>query len=316
MTKQKIIKVGTDCSGIEAPIKALEQLGIPFKHVFSSEIDKYCIQSIKANYNSDIIFGDPEGPYPEGDITKRDVNTIPNIDLYVAGFPCQPFSSAGLKKGFDDKRGNVFWSCLEVIKTKKPSFFILENVRALLWHDRSKSSPAGSYGNTWKIIWEALSKLKEDGYDVQWKLMNTREYGIPQNRQRIYIIGTKKGEFIWPEKTEYKLSLKECVDHDTPGGKTTSEKLKKYIDRFPTCCFADVCQSQYGNSCNEEYSPCITASNSLWCIPMSRYASPKELLTLQGFESFNKVVSNTQMKKQLGNSMSVNVLEEIFKNLL
>jgi site-specific DNA-cytosine methylase len=76
-----MIRIETDCSGIEAPIQALQQL--PFKHVFCSEIDKYCIQSIKANYNPDIIFGDKDGLYPEGDITKRNINDVPDIDLYV-----------------------------------------------------------------------------------------------------------------------------------------------------------------------------------------------------------------------------------------
>ena len=121
------LRVGTDCSGIEAPIQALRQLKIPFKHIFSSDIDKYCIQSIKANYDPEIIFGDKDGPYPNGDITTRNIDDVPDIDLYVCGFPCQPFSQAGQRKGFEDKRGNVFWSCLEVIERKQPKYFILEN---------------------------------------------------------------------------------------------------------------------------------------------------------------------------------------------
>ena len=95
------IKVGTDCSGIEAPIEALRQMGIKFIHEFSSEIDKYCIQSIKANYNPKILFGDPDGYFPNGDITKRDIKDIPDIDLYVCGFPCQPFSQAGRREGLE-----------------------------------------------------------------------------------------------------------------------------------------------------------------------------------------------------------------------
>ena len=82
--------MGTDCSGIEAPIQALLNLKIPFRHVFSSEIDKHCISSIKANYSPEILFGDPDGPFPEGDIRKRRPEDIPDLDLYVCGFPCQP----------------------------------------------------------------------------------------------------------------------------------------------------------------------------------------------------------------------------------
>ena len=187
-----MLRVGTDCSGIEAPIQALKKLRIPFRHIFSSEIDKFCIQSIKANYNPDIIFGHKEGLYPNGDITKRLISDVPDIDLYVAGFPCQPFSTAGKRKGFLDNRGNVFFSCLEVIRVKKPTYFILENVRGLLHHNK---------GETWKVIWRELCKLTN--YHVEWKVLNTKDYGIPQNRERVFIIGIKSSvpvKFNWPEK--------------------------------------------------------------------------------------------------------------------
>ena len=115
-----ILRVGTDCSGIEAPIQALKNLDINFKHIFSSETDKYCIESIKANYNPEIIYND---------MTNRELKNLPDIDLYVCGFPCQAFSSAGKRKGFKDKRGNIFFECLDVIEYIQPKIFILENVK-------------------------------------------------------------------------------------------------------------------------------------------------------------------------------------------
>ena len=109
----------------------------------------------------------------------------------MCGFPCQPFSVAGDKKGFEDNRGNVFWSCLEVIEKKQPKYFILENVKGLLGHDKPVGAKRKEYGNTFNVIWSALLALERFGYKVQWKVMNTRDYGIPQNRERIYFLGTK-----------------------------------------------------------------------------------------------------------------------------
>jgi DNA (cytosine-5)-methyltransferase 1 len=304
-----ILRVGTDCSGIEAPIQALLQLKIPFEHVFSSEIDKYCIQSIKANYKPKIIFGDKDGLFPEGDITKRSIKDVPDIDLYVCGFPCQPFSTAGKREGFKDKRGNVFWSCLEVIELKKPKYFILENVRGLLSHNK---------GNTWKVIWEALSGLEKYGYNVQWKVLNTRDYGIPQNRERVFIVGTK-GSFEWPDKQKMD-DIKEYVDWKDK----TSRNIPKYVlnskllEKIPKdAIFIDTGFQYFNFPFSHLYSSCLTSghTSNIWCVPLSRYANIHEWKCLQGFQSLKRVVSKTQYKKQLGNSMSVNVLKILIKNI-
>ena len=186
-----ILRVGTDCSGIEAPIQALMQLNIPFNHVFCSDIDKFVIQSIKANYKPEIIFGDKDGLFKDGNILNRNIDDVPDIDLYIAGFPCQPFSSAGDRRGLNDPRGTVFYSCLKVIETKQPKYFILENVKGLMTHDK---------GNTWNIMCNLLKELERFGYIVKWKILNTKDYGIPQNRERIYIVGCKDKNFEWPEK--------------------------------------------------------------------------------------------------------------------
>jgi len=308
------LRVGTDCSGIEAPIQALRQLKIPFKHIFSSDIDKYCIQSIKANYEPEIIFGDKEGPFPEGDITKRNIEDVPNIDLYVCGFPCQPFSQAGQRKGFKDKRGNVFWSCLEVIEIKQPKYFILENVKGLLGHD--KENKKDKYGNTFKVIWKALLELEKYGYKVYWKVMNTRDYGIPQNRERVYFVGTKK-EFEWPQKVEMD-DLKNYVDwENNKVYNNLSEKRHKFLlskkNIFTDLSFINWIETISYTS----YAPCLNTRNAIWCIPQRRYATIYELLYLQGFTYiFNIIVSQSQLKKQIGNSMSVNVVYKILSNLI
>jgi DNA (cytosine-5)-methyltransferase 1 len=305
---QDKLRVGTDCSGIEAPIQALRQLGIPFKHVFSSEIDKYCIQSIKANYHPEILFGDPDGPYPEGDITKRDISLVPDIDLYVCGFPCQPFSVAGKRKGLDDKRGNVFWGCLDVIKTKQPKYFILENVRGLLNHDK---------GNTWQVIWEELEQLKESEYEVQWKVLNTKDYGIPQNRERIYIVGSKN-EFEWPSEKEME-SLEKYIDHSDQGNQKRSSGCQKIIDRLENNpIYINIGFPNNAHATADKICPTLTTRSShIWNERQNRYANAKEFLMLQGFTlNWCKVVSTTQIRRQLGNSMSVNVLKALLSNLL
>jgi DNA (cytosine-5)-methyltransferase 1 len=296
------LNIATDCSGIEAPVQALRYMNIPHQHIFSSEIDKYAIQSIKSNYSPKQIFSD---------ITKRDHNKLPNtpIDIYVCGFPCQAFSQAGHRRGFDDKRGIVFFSCLSTIKTLKPKIFILENVKGLLSHDK---------GKTFKQIKKELENLTN--YSVYNQVLNTRNYGIPQNRERVFFVGIRHdvhhNPFSFPQKLPMKL-LKNFINH-----------TDKYVHPIPECVIRsdmlnivppDAIFVEFGFKKHKHpnahiYTPCINANNRMWCIPMHRYANIKELLLLQGFpENFKQVVSNTQLKKQIGNSMSVNVLVELFK---
>ena len=314
-----VLRVGTDCSGIEAPIESLRQLEIPHRHMWSSDIDKFVIQSIKANYEPEILFGDPDGTYSDGDITKRDNSILPDIDLYVAGFPCQPFSNAGKRKGFSDKRGNVFWSCLDVIKTKRPKYFILENVKGILWND--KENKKDKYGRTWTTIWNALQGLEEYGYCVRWRVLNTKDYGIPQNRERVFMVGSLDGDFHWPVPTEMD-NVKDYVDPlsniDNIKPKL-SEKMKGCVARTkPDSVFIDLGfannRRPYNNS--NIYSPTITTQPLLWNITRERWSTTTELLRLQGFDRFNCVVSTTQLKKQIGNSMSVNVLCAMLNELL
>ena len=293
----KSIRIGTDCSGIEAPIQALQKLGIPFKHVFSSDIDKYCRESILANYEPEILYED---------LTKRDNSKVPDIDLYICGFPCQSFSIAGKRKGMKEKRGQIFWHCVDLIETKRPAVFILENVKGLLTIND---------GKTFNKIIKTLEEI--NGYTIQYALLNTKDFGIPQHRERIYIIGTKfQFDFQLPQQKM--KSLASFVDKTD----TLSKSIPPYVIKTgllsripPDSIFIDInfALSSFPNS--NLYSPSITTAG-LWCVPMQRNANIKELLALQNFpKSFKQVVSNTQMKKQIGNSMSVCVLLAIFKML-
>jgi DNA (cytosine-5)-methyltransferase 1 len=300
------LKVGTDCSGIDAPIQALKKLNISFKHVFSSEINKYCVKNINENYKPSIIFND---------ITKRKIDEIPDIDLYVCGFPCQPFSKSGKKLGFDDYRGNIFFECMNVIKNKKPKYFILENVKGILSNDN---------GKTWNTIEKKLNSLNEE-YNIYINIYNTADYGIPQNRERLYIIGILKilnKQYKIPPKIECN-KLNDYIDFSDNIMNNINFKSiyrKQIFNEFKKCnlhIFLDLAFLKYFYTKNHSKCSCITASSMFYNLKMNRYANTNELLKLQGFpESFKNVCSKHQFTRQIGNSMSVNVLYYILKEML
>jgi DNA (cytosine-5)-methyltransferase 1 len=298
------IRVGTDCSGIEAPIQALKKLckkykNFNFLHEFSSEIDEYAIQSIQSNYNPKYIFGD---------ITKRNPKHLPDIDLYVCGFPCQPFSTAGLRKGLNDSRGNIFFHCIKTIKNKTPKYFVLENVKGILSIEKGKT-----FQNMLQYMQDSLPE-----YNIYWNVLNTKDYGIPQNRERLYIVGTKEDRiFKWPKPIRMK-SLEKFIDYTDTNQESIPKSSIKLFSQIPfNSIFINIGFTQNLFVCSDKVAPCLTATSGLWCVPLHRKGNIKEHLALQGFPSnFKQVVSDSQLKKQIGNSMSVCVLEKIFENLL
>ena len=209
------MKIGTDFSGIGAPEMALKYLGIDFKSVFACEIDKYARQSFEQLHEPKTFYND---------ITTRNHKEVEQLDLYVAGFPCQSFSMAGKRKGFEETRGTLFFNVAEFIKENQPKTFILENVKGLLSHDK---------GRTFQTIVDILSNgggtqngqisldMFEDGlgYHIYWKVLNTKNYGIPQNRERIFIVGFKDfRDFNFPKEMPLELKLGDMLQ-DNPNGK-------------------------------------------------------------------------------------------------
>lgn len=155
---------------------ACSDLGIEAECVFTSEIKTYAVEVLKQNHPNECI---------NGDITKIETSKIPDFDFLLGGFPCQAFSSAGKRLGFEDTRGTLFFEVERILRDKKPKGFILENVEGLVNHDRQ--NPKDKIGRTLSVILEHLTAL---GYKVNWRVLNAKDFGVPQDRKRIYITGT------------------------------------------------------------------------------------------------------------------------------
>ena len=175
--KYKIIDLFAGIGGIRLGFqRASSKMNRKVECVFSSEIDKYAIQTYITNFGKTNFFGDITKIGNENDIKK----IIPDFNVLLAGFPCQPFSQAGLKKGFNDTRGTLFFWIEKILKVKKPEAFLLENVKHLKGHNK---------GNTLKTI---LKVLRKEYYVPDPKILNAKDFGLPQNRERIFIVGFKK----------------------------------------------------------------------------------------------------------------------------
>ena len=301
-----MLRIGTDCSGIEAPIQALLQLNIPFEHSFSCDKDPYVLKSIKANYHPNKIYTD---------ITKRKHACLPDIDMYICGFPCQPFSLMGNKMGTEDSRSNIMYQCIKVIQKKLPKIFILENVKNFKFIQK---------GQPFNYLLNELQKIKninnEVAYNVSFDILNTKDYGIPQNRERIFIIGIRKDIQKEPYSTPEKIPMKNLDDfiidktiYYTVAYKSLQKNLDK-INHEKNCIITPF--TYYFPIKNT--SPTLTTQCSKYYLTSyNRKINIEDALQLQGFPiKFNRVISNTQMFKQIGNSMSINVLKVLFQRIL
>ena len=311
-----MLRIGTDCSGIEAPIQALDKLKIKYIHSFSSDIDEYVRKSIKANYKPKKLYSD---------MRLRDINKVPKVDIYVCGFPCQSFSMIGNRLGVKDNRGKIIYHCIKYINKKKPKIFILENVKGLLTIDKGKTMS------------NILKELRKSNiYHIDYKLLNAKDYGIPQNRNRLFIVGIKKSLLvnktaktneIFPNPIKLRKSCWELVDmKNKKKGKLGSyAKVLKRFDlpkKIILNCNTLYFQSGYTGKKpnlmkNTNIIPCIDTRGKMWIHPIQRWMTTKELLKFQGFNNkFEQVVSKHQLKKQIGNSMCVNVLSYLIRKIL
>ena len=305
------------CSGIGGGRLGLEQCN--FECIGYSDTSRLA----KTTYN---LMHDTSNEYFCNNINKLNESNTPKHDILIAGFPCQSFSVIGRKDGFDDKRGQIIFTIANILFFSKPRYFILENVKGLVTHNK---------GNTLKVI---LERLEESGYKVYYKVLTTLNYGIPQNRQRVYFVGIRNDifikEFEWPDEVKLKCEIKDFfskekkisdinlmylnkyLDNQTNKGKYAFEDLLKlnnsildtrmndmriYIDKMPT--LRSQRDGIYYICDNQIYE--LTGSEALLF-----QGFPKEKINL-----VNNNVTNRHLLMQAGNAMSVNVIKAIGDSL-
>lgn len=286
--------------GIRLPF---DELG--YKCVFSSEWDKAACDTYEANF----------GERPSGDITKIDEKDIPRHDLLLAGFPCQAFSIMGKMKGFDDIRGTMFFEVARILRHHRPKAILLENVKQLTTHDK---------GRTFAVIIDALTDL---GYHLKWHVLNAMDFGLPQKRERVIIVGfldkaqTDEFNFSFPKK---KYSLKDIIEPDELVDKSlfaSDRIIEKRKERtigkkvfYPSIWH----ENKSGNISILDHACALRtgASYNYLLINGKRRPSSRELLRLQGFpDSYKIVVPHSEIRRQTGNSVAVPMIRAIAKKM-
>ena len=331
----KGIKVFEAFSGIGTQRMALRNLGIEHEVVAIAEIDKYALKSYEA------IHGDCPNL---GDISKIDPNDIPDHDLFTYSFPCQDISVAGKQKGLDmdgGTRSGLLWECQKVIAAKKPKYLLMENVKNLVG---KKHKPNFDKWLDW---------LESQGYTNYWQVLNAKDYGVPQNRERVFcvsILGNHE-PYIFPGKQELTIRLKDVLEDEVDEKFYLSkEKTEKLINRFDLDDEPFLLGGEQKNQAIKKDGVSTTLTSSMGAgggyVPMVnriggifdkdgkthqagasgaqnyriRKLTPKECWRLMGctdedFHKAEQVNSNSQLYKQAGNAIVVDVLEAIFKQM-
>lgn len=301
----KFIDLFAGIGGIRIPF---DELG--YECVFSSELDKYAQHTYNLNF----------GHTPEGDITKINVKDLPPHDILLAGFPCQPFSMAGKQLGFNDTRGTLFFNIVKIVEYHKPQVILLENVKRLKTHDN---------GKTYTVIKNSLIQL---GYNVFDTVLNAKNFGVPQNRERVYVVAFKDiTSFTFPKPPNTPIKVGDILEPKVEkkyvisnklwaGHKRRKEEHKSKGNGFGYSLFGvgdpytSTISARYYKDGSEILIKRKGKSNP-------RKITPREAARLQGFpETFKIHPSNTRAYIQFGNSVAVPVIraiaKEIYKSLI
>ena len=269
--------------------------------IFASDIDKECVKVYQHNF----------GILPMGDITTIDIDDIPFHDVLFAGLPCQPFSIIGNRRGYNDKRGMLFFDVLRIIKAKLPRIVVLENVKQFVTIHN---------GVMLKAVIQELTIL---GYRVDYKILNTLDYGLPHKRERIFIVAMLEpcGEFCWSTDTIPMKPLSEILEENPDTKHFVSERIRQKRHDTHTADFSPAIwhENKSGHISSHAWSCALRAgaSYNYLLVDGERRLTPRELLRLQGFpDSFEIISNDSQVRKQVGNAVSVPVVESVINSII
>jgi DNA (cytosine-5)-methyltransferase 1 len=315
--KYKAIDLFAGIGGIRLGFQ--QAFGEDIEFVFASEIDKYAQQTYYANF----------GELPHGDITQIDEKDIPPHDIILAGFPCQAFSIAGKRLGFEDTRGTLFFDVARIARHHKPKLIFLENVKGFVNHDN---------GKTFQVV---KNTLEDMGYKVFAKVLNAKDFGVPQNRERIYMVAFLNNvEFEFPINNSIKKVIKDIIEKKEVSSKyylsdTYVNTLKKHKARhqekgngfgYKILKYEDVANTLVVGGMGKERNLIYDTRLTDWTPKTNikgsinrefiRKMTPREWARTQGYpDNFKIIVSDAQAYKQFGNSVSVPVISSIASNV-
>ena len=280
---------------------AADSLGL--RCVFASDIDEAC----RVQYERNFKFR------PAGDITEINADDVPDHDLLLAGFPCQPFSIIGERTGKQDShgRGVLFMEILRILEAKRPKAVVLENVRQFSTFDQGRTMAQVTLG------------LENLGYEVDWKVLNALDFGLPQKRERTIIVGMLDGldHFAWPEGEKEYRPLSDLLETNPDRQYYASDYIRaKRQERHAASVRPAIWhENKGGNVSSHPYSCALRANPSYnyLLVDGERRLTPRELLRLQGFpESFDVIGSYTQIRKQTGNAVPVPMVQVVMRSVL
>ncbi|NWJ98550.1 MAG: DNA (cytosine-5-)-methyltransferase [Chloroflexi bacterium] len=277
--------------------------GVEAQCLFSSDIDTDAQLTYQANF----------GELPAGDICKISADAIPNHDLLLGGFPCQPFSIIGSRLGFEDTRGTLFFEIARLIDAKRPRAFLLENVKQLVGHDS---------GRTLQRILQVLQVRL--GYQTCYKVLNALDFGLPQKRERVFIAGFREATpFTWPRGgTIPPRPLEEILEPEVPESYWATETIRanRLAQRDKVKTHRTIWHENKGGHISAYPYSCALragASYNYLLVDGERRLTPREMLRLQGFpESFKIIRNYSAMRKLTGNSVAIPVVQAVLTKVL